>query len=87
MPHAKERGEADDMPTPLGYSKVLLGTETSTAGPIYRSLAQPRDAILQDPANPDDPVSPHSRASEYSRLLLVLRNRSHGSRMSKLLRE
>ncbi|EGZ17148.1 hypothetical protein PHYSODRAFT_314611 [Phytophthora sojae] len=43
------------MPTPLGYSKVLQGTETDAAGPIYRSLAQPRDAILQDPANPDDP--------------------------------
>ncbi|KAL4157966.1 hypothetical protein PRNP1_003747 [Phytophthora ramorum] len=43
------------MPTPLGYSKVLLGTETAITGPIYRSLAAPRDAVLQDPANPDDP--------------------------------
>ncbi|KAG1704307.1 hypothetical protein DVH05_006315 [Phytophthora capsici] len=43
------------MPTPLGYSKVLLGTETVSTGPIYRSLAAPRSAVLQDPANPDDP--------------------------------
>ncbi|KAG7388802.1 hypothetical protein PHYPSEUDO_011821 [Phytophthora pseudosyringae] len=43
------------MPKPLGYSKVLLGTETATTGPIYRSLAAPLDAVLQDPANPDDP--------------------------------
>jgi long-chain acyl-CoA synthetase len=43
------------MPAPLGFSKVLLGTETETTGPIYRSLAPPRDAVLQDPANPDDP--------------------------------
>ncbi|OWZ23793.1 Long-chain-fatty-acid-CoA ligase [Phytophthora megakarya] len=43
------------MPTPLGYSKVLLGTETASTGPIYRSIAPPRDAALQNPANPDDP--------------------------------
>ncbi|KAF4042744.1 AMP-binding enzyme [Phytophthora infestans] len=43
------------MPTPLGYSKVLLGTETAATGPIYRSLADARDPVLQDPANPDDP--------------------------------
>ncbi|RLN82902.1 hypothetical protein BBJ28_00000866 [Nothophytophthora sp. Chile5] len=43
------------MPTPLGYSKVLPGTETATTGPIHRSLDTARDAILQDPADPDSP--------------------------------
>ncbi|ETI45168.1 hypothetical protein F443_10149 [Phytophthora nicotianae P1569] len=54
------------MPTPLGYSKVLLGTETATTGPIHRSLAAPRDAVLQDPPNPDDPYVGLTRPEEPS---------------------
>ncbi|GMF09176.1 unnamed protein product [Phytophthora lilii] len=63
------------MPKPLGYSKVLVGTETATTGPIYRSLTPAQDAVLQDPANPDDPFLGLTRPeapSLYHNLILTV---------------
>lgn len=40
---------------PIGFSRVLPGTESSGHGPVHRAMHAARNPIPPDPNNPDNP--------------------------------
>lgn len=44
------------MTAPLGFAKVLHGTERPDHGPIYRSILEPQLPVPPDADNPENPL-------------------------------
>ncbi|KAF1334298.1 Long-chain-fatty-acid-coa ligase, partial [Globisporangium splendens] len=55
---------------PIGYSRILPGTERPGHGAIHRSIYSPRNPIPPDPANPENPfvglAMPEAESSFHS---------------------